>query len=160
MSIITTLVILFGIFALFAEKECVKLPNGIIISNDAYFNLSAQGFRSNVVVKGPDGGVLSRGNDDLFYFSETTAWWVDIQPGHTLDRREGLAYRPDVGLVSHRDNPQIYDQLISAAGQLLEEGKTIKNSNVLHVLGALKSHSRYASRDCGVPLFTKIPAYL
>lgn len=150
---------------------CVKLPNGVVVAHEAYINFKEPYFKPNVVVKGPDGTVFSRGNDGTFYFSETTAWWVDKHHGgnpyigyesvsHLPESGyEGLAYRPDVGLVSAWKNPELRNQLKREAGPLLEEGKTLKNSNVLHVLVTLVTDPKYRSRDCDIPLFTFEKSY-
>jgi len=150
---------------------CVKLPNGIVVAHEAYISFSEPYFIPNVVVKGPDGTIFSRGNDDIFYFSETTAWWVDAHPGdkpyvgyedvsHLPDSGyEGLAYRPDVGLVSAWKNPELRRQLKREAGPLLEEGKKLRNTNVLGVLTYLIDDPKYRSRDCDIPLFTFEKSY-
>lgn len=110
-GLFATALVINGFYQSFGP--CVKLPNGIIVSHEAYINFSNPYFVPNVVVKGPDGTVFSRGNDGTFYFSETTAWWIDIHAGKYQNfyafwsvahlrqsGYEGLAYRPDVGLVS------------------------------------------------------------
>ncbi len=148
---------------------CVKLPNGVIVAREAYINFKGYYFTPNVVVKGPDGTIFSRGNDGHFYFSETTAWWVDLHPGNPhipedktqirKNKREGLAYRPDVGLVSAWNNRSLYEQLKRESGPLLEEGKKLRNTNVLGVLTFLIDDPKYYSRDCDVPLFTFEKSY-
>lgn len=150
---------------------CVKLPNGVIVAHEAYINFKGYYFTPNVVVKGPDGTIFSRGNDELFYFSETTAWWVDEHHGdspyigyediaHLPETGlEALAYRPDIGLVSAWNNRSLYEQLKHESGPLLEEGKKLHNTNVLGVLTFLMDDSKYASRDCDVPLFTFQDSY-
>ena len=150
---------------------CVKLPNGVIVAREAYINFKGYYFTPNVVVKGPDGTIFSRGNDGHFYFSETTAWWVDEHHGdnpywaygsvsHLPESgNEGLAYRPDVGLVSAWNNRSLYEQLKRESGPLLEEGKKLRNTNVLGVLTFLIDDPKYYSRDCDVPLFTFEKSY-
>jgi hypothetical protein len=136
---------------------CVRLPNGLVVAYEAYANLGRPYFLPNVVVKGPDGTVFSSGNDDPFYFSETTAYWSDIHGN--FGGLEKLAYRPDVGLISSWHDPALRSRLIGEAGELLEEGKTLHNTNVLGVLTYLKDRPEYGSRDCGVPLVTMADSY-
>ena len=150
---------------------CIKLPNGIIVANEAYISFEGYYFSPNAVVKGPDGTIFSRGNDGTFYFSETTAYWVDEHHAgnpyiayesvsHLPESGlEGLAYRPDVGLVSAWNNRSLYEQLKREAGPLLEEGKKLHNTNVLGVLTFLIDDPKYYSRDCDVPLFTFAESY-
>src|SRR5665811_1362912 len=122
--------------------QCVKLPNGMVVAREAYFNFSDTYFTPTVVVKGPDGTEFSRGNDEIFYFSATTAWWVDY---YSETKSDGLAYRPDASLVHRSENRDLRNKLISEAGELLEEGKTIKNTNILGIWTYLRKHPKYLS---------------
>lgn len=149
---VSMLLIINGLYKYYGT--CVKLPNGITVAYEAYINFSQFYFTPNVVVKGPDGTTFSRGNDGTLYFSETTAWWVDIIPGDPRERYEGLAYRADVGLVSRWKNPELRRKLIQEAGELLEEGKTLNNSNILYVLIHLVDNPKYRSRECDIPFFS------
>ena len=147
------------LLACLLPRPCVKLPNGVIISRDSYFNFSDQYLTPNVLVKGPDKEIFSRGNDGTFYFSKTTAWWVDIVGDGLPLPAQGLAYRPDVGLVRKASDPSLYEKLVREAGPLLEEGRTLRNTNVLGVLLRLVENPRYRTRDCSIPLFTMTKSY-
>ncbi len=158
----TFTLILIVLYVTFAESECARLPNGIVISDDAVFSFNHTYYRSSVVVKGPDGTIFSRGNDGLFYFSETTAWWEDLHPGSPNiheSKKEGLIWRADIGLVSDWSNRVYYKNLITEAGPMLEEGKLLNNTNVKGALRILTSDPKYNSRDCDVPLFTFEKSY-
>lgn len=128
---------------------CVKLPNGLIVSYEALFDFSKPYWIPEPVVRSIHGDIISFGNDEPFYFSNTTAFWVDYDryPG----QNEALAYRPDTGLIERSDNPKLYETLISEAGDLLEEGKRLNNTNVLGVLHFLRPSARYFSDDCNIP---------
>ncbi len=154
-----------------------KLPNGIIIAHDSYFNFANAYLRPNVVVKSNNGTILSRGNDELFIFSETTAHWIDEHHDRNAflayedvsdlpeTGLEALIYRPDIGLVSAWDNKVLYEKLKNEMGTLLEEGKVypdgrqIINSNVLHVLKTLKQDPKYYTLECDITLISFTSAY-
>ena len=72
---------------------------------------------------------------------------------------EGLAYRPDVGLVSAWTNRPLYERLKREAGPLLEEGKKVKNTNVLGILVYLNFDPLYYSHDCNIPLVSFSHSY-
>ena len=144
------------------HHRCVRLPNGVIIAYEAYMNVWRPYFLPDVVVRGPEGEILSRGNDEIFYFSQTTAYWTDFEPDPTHPSGESatsLVYHPDHGLVRGPNNRVLRRQLIDEAGPLLEEGKRINNTNVLGVLLFLRDVEDYASRDCHIPLISFTPSH-
>lgn len=144
------------------HHRCVRLPNGVIIAYEAYMNVWRPYFLPDVVVRGPEGEILSRGNDEIFYFSQTTAYWTDFEPDPTHPSGESatsLVYHPDHGLVRGPNNRVLRRQLIDEAGPLLEEGKRINNTNVLGVLLFLRDVEDYASRDCHMPLISFTPSH-
>lgn len=136
--------------------KCVQLPNGIIVTYEAYFNFSDQYLIPLIVVKGPDGTQFSRGNGHIFYFSDTTAWWKDNYSQTHGDQLDGeiLFYRPDMGLVKTAGKPDLRKQLRQEAGVLLEEGGKISNTNVLGIWLFLKDDPKYSSRDCHMKIIT------
>ncbi|WP_424831560.1 hypothetical protein [Ruegeria sp.] len=129
---------------------CVRLPNGVIVSYQALFDLSRSFGTPLPVVRGPDFQILSVGNDERLLFSQTTAFWVDI------DERQGsatgLVFQPDVGLVTRGKDPALYSELVGDAGEWLEQGERLNNTNVLGVLYALKNYPEYQAPSCQVPL--------
>lgn len=131
---------------------CVRLPNGVIASYQALFDLSRPFGTPVPVVRDPDFQILSVGNDERLLFSQTTAFWVDIdeRQGSTT----GLVFKPDVGLVHRTKNPALFSELIGDAGEWLEQGKRLNNTNVLGVLYALKNDPNYQAPSCQVPLVT------
>ncbi len=141
--------------------SCVKLPNGLIVAYESYINFAHNDYKPEAVVKEAGGKVLSRGdNDGPFYFSETTAWWTDCHPLQNGDRAcVGLAYRPDIGLVNGDKDPDLYTKLKREAGELLEEGKMLRNTNILGVLNFLIHAPEYYSGDCDIPFFSFTESY-
>jgi hypothetical protein len=139
------------------HHQCVRLPNGVIIAFEAYMNFWRPYFLPDVIVRGPRGEILSRGNDETFYFSQTTAYWADFEPDPTDPSGESvtrLVYHPEHGLVSGPNYRVLRRQLIEGAGPLLEEGSRINNTNVLGVLLSLRDVEEYASYDCHMTLIS------
>lgn len=142
--------------------RCIRIPNGVVIAREAFLNPRNSYFTPNVVVKGPDGTVFSRGNDVLFYFSQTTALWNDNRLGSEPSNThftERLAYRPDLGLVRGWESPDLIKQVEREMGPLLEEGKRLKNTNILGVLTFLKDAPEYKSWNCDIPLLSMQESY-
>ncbi|NOD36976.1 MULTISPECIES: hypothetical protein [unclassified Ruegeria] len=130
--------------------SCVRLPNGVIVSYQALFDLSRPFGTPVPVVRDPGFQILSVGNDERLVFSKTTVFWVDI------DERQGsatgLVFQPDVGLVTRSENRALYSDIIGEAGEWLEQGERLNNTNVLGVLYALKNDPGYQAPSCPVPL--------
>lgn len=157
--VIPTGLILNGFYQ--EHHRCVRLPNGVIIAYEAYTSFWRPFFLPDVVVRGPEGEILSRGNDENFYFSQTTAYWTDFEPGSAHPSGQSatsLVYHPDHGLVRGPNNRVLRRQLVDAAGPLLEEGERLNNTNVLGVLLFLRDVEDYASRDCHMPLISFEPS--
>jgi len=143
------------------HHQCVRLPNGVIVAYEAYINFWRPYFLPDVVVRGPEGEILSQGNDETLYFSQTTTYWIDYErdpedPSGESAKR--LVYHPDHGLVRGPNNRVLRRQLIDGAGPLLEEGGRLNNSNVLHVLVMLRDDPHYTSNDCHMPLISFEPS--
>lgn len=144
------------------HHRCVRLPNGVIVAYEAYMNFWRPYLLPDVVVRDAEGGLLSRGNDEPFHFSQTTAYWTDFEPDPTHRSGESatsLVYHRDHGLVRGPNNRVLRRQLIEGAGPLLEEGDRINNTNVLGILMFLREVEEYASRDCHMALISFEPSH-
>jgi hypothetical protein len=144
------------------HHQCVRLPNGVIVAYEAYMNFWRPYFLPDVVVRDPEGEILSRGNDETLYFSQTTTYWIDYErdpEDPSGQSATSLVYHPDHGLVRGPNNRVLRRQLIEGAGPLLEEGERISNTNVAGILRFLRDVEDYASRECHMPLISFEPSH-
>jgi len=101
-----------------AYRVCAKLPNGLLIGYAALFDPQEYLWTPNVVLKLPDGTILIPENVGWFYFSETTVYG-SAEPKLDAKWDYAFAYRPDVGLILEKDEPDRYKKLKNEAGQLI-----------------------------------------
>ncbi len=145
-----SLALLLQIFIVNSQyRSCVVLPNGLTVGYEAWIAPGRNLWQPGVVLKSPIGSTLVADDLDLFYFSATTAYGHDRNDENSFD----IAYRADTGLVLGEENPDLYHRLIDEAGPLLEEGKSLQNSNLLHVYYQLRDVSAYGKNWCRLSFF-------
>ena len=73
------------------------------------------------VFKRPDGSVLIADATDFLHVSKTTVYGLAYTHGANGTKNYRFTYRPDIGLVYKKSDPDTYARLVAEAGPVLEE---------------------------------------
>lgn len=96
------------------HRTCVQLKNGMVLGYEAVFDLGRPYFKPIVVPKYPDGKPLIRDEVWAIFISDTTIYGLAMRPDPRNDYR--YAWRTDTDLVMQDEQPELFDTLVSEAG--------------------------------------------
>jgi len=96
------------------HRTCVHLESGMVLGFEAVFDLGRPYFKPVVVPKYPDGTPLIRDEMWSIFISDTTIYGLTMRPIPNNDYR--YAWRADTGLVMQSEQPELFDTLVSEAG--------------------------------------------
>ena len=86
-----------------------------------------------------------------FFATETTIYGLAEGPDHNSDF--WFAWRTDTGLVLKKTEPELYEEIVSEAGERLDStGISVISSHI--VMRNLKKHPEYKNQTCRTHLLT------
>lgn len=136
------------------QSPCVRFPNGVLVTRDAWINFTNPWWRADVAVRAPDGRLLTLGNGFDIRYSDTAVLWSD----DALSGRGGyVAYTGEHGFVRGRDRPRLLMRIEDKAGPFRRFGPA--GETATNVLGAYRRAAdmpdeALRTHDCPVPLVT------
>lgn len=151
-----TLFVIWFVLALYhrinVRRVCVELPNGLRIGYAAVFDLQEFVWEPDIVLKLPNGTTLTTEHVESFYFTETTVY------GHAGPRFEpqkdyAFLYRTDVGLILEKDEPERYERLKKAAGQIIWIRGNLIHTNLMGTYYKGIEKPAYIRSKCTLSLF-------
>lgn len=154
-SFIALIAVIIGLWLFIAfnkeYRRCVQLKNGLNLGYNAVFDLSQSYFEPNIVPKFPDGTPLVNGNIWPIYVTKTTLYGVadDGKGGKSFD----FAWRKDSGLIRKKENPRIYEKLVSEAGEA-NPGIKINIVGTGIILREFMKRPEYQNQWCRTKLIT------
>ncbi|WP_350335552.1 hypothetical protein [Coralliovum pocilloporae] len=110
------LILVGWLFTAFNAKyrKCVTLENGLNLGYEAVFDLSRSYFKPIAVPKFVDGTPLIRDEMWAIYITSSTVYGWALGP--TSQQDYWYAWRADVGLTRKKDDPYLYQRLVSESG--------------------------------------------
>ncbi|MEN8710186.1 MAG: hypothetical protein ABF310_09260 [Paracoccaceae bacterium] len=143
-AVVFVSVLAFGVYWGLPTR-CVQLPNGLNIGKQAVIDLSEPFFIPDIVPKFKNGKSLLPGDAWPFYATNTTVH--GLADGHDTQNVFWFAWRHDTGLVLRKDNPELYETLVSEAGAPMgNKGISLVDSHV--VMMELQEQPNYANQKC------------
>ncbi len=136
-------------------ESCIVLPNGMRIGHIAMIDPRKYVWRPGLTVKSPDGLNLLKDEVDDFSFTKTTAWGSAGPRNYWPYHYYNFIYRPDVGLIIDRNDPEGFNRLRAEAGPLINAyrgGRTFA-TGLLSIYGALQDDPAYPRAQCPMSIF-------
>lgn len=138
-----------GIVAIYVHLfgDCFRLPSGVEIGYQAYFDLSRHYLKPVAVLREPDGRVIGQ---EVFpiYLTEKAAY------GHASidyeNPRSDFAFiwTAETGLVKRDENPDLYHSLLQDPGEIHYGNADGVYVNTLWVFMKFKKSGAFASDQC------------